>query len=102
MTRLLNCVGALRGFLPAGVGSGGRTAAAAREGSLSLHSRKLICGIRRRICLDHLEQSERQGQIRVIRVLIDVVEVFKVLDKLLSEPGRKYEVAGMILVHERT
>ena len=52
--------------------------------------------------MDHLEQSERQGQIRVIRVLIDVVEVFKVLDKLLSEPGRKDEVAGMILVHERT
>ena len=49
-----------------------------------------------------LEQSERQGQIRVIRVLIDVVEVFKVLDKLLSDPGRKDEVAGMILVHERT
>jgi hypothetical protein len=52
--------------------------------------------------LDHLEQSERQGQIRVIRVLIDVVEVFKVLDKLLSELGRKDDVAGMILVHERT
>ena len=52
--------------------------------------------------MDHLEQSEWQRQIRVIRVLIAVVGVFKALDKLLSDPERKDEVAGMILVHERT
>jgi hypothetical protein len=52
--------------------------------------------------LDHLEQSEWQRQIRVIRVLIDVVEVFKTLDKLLRELGRKEEVAGMVVVHGRT
>lgn len=52
--------------------------------------------------MDHLEQIERQGQIRFIRVPIDVIQVFKALDKLLSEPERKDEVAGMILIHERT
>jgi hypothetical protein len=52
--------------------------------------------------LDHLEQSEWQRQIRVIRVLIDVVEVFKTLDKLLRELRRKEEVAGMVVVHGRT
>ena len=34
-------------------------------------------------------------------MLIEVVEAFKALDKLLSELGRKDEVAGIFVVHER-
>jgi hypothetical protein len=49
--------------------------------------------------LDYLEQSEWQGQIGGIPMLIDVVEVFKALDELLSELGRKDEVAGMVVAH---
>jgi hypothetical protein len=49
-----------------------------------------------------MEQSEWQGQIGGIHVLIEVVEEFNALDELLSEPERKDEVAGMVVVHERT
>jgi hypothetical protein len=52
--------------------------------------------------LDNLEQREGKGQIGAICVLIDVVEAFKALDKLLSELRRQDAVAGMVVVHERT
>ena len=34
--------------------------------------------------------------------MIEVVEEFKALDELLSELGRKDEVACMVVAHERT
>ena len=49
--------------------------------------------------MENLEQSERQGQIGGIHVFIEVVEAFKALDELLSELGRKNEIAGMVVVH---
>ena len=49
--------------------------------------------------MENLEQSEWQRQIRVIRMLIDVVEAFKALDELLGELGRKDEIAGMVVAH---
>jgi len=46
-----------------------------------------------------MEQSEWQGQIGGIHVLIEVVEAFKALDELLGELGRKDEVAAMVVAH---
>jgi len=50
--------------------------------------------------LDYLEQSEWQGQIGGIHVLIEVVAEFNALGELLGELGRKDEVAGMVVAHE--